>query len=247
MENKTVKLGFWASVKRFFKGNKSENGENNTKSSENSHEEKVSNNNTPKIPAFLKYPNGSLSNMMFGKSMEQVKNDECGYRFMLYTEAADVNPEIEMQRPAFDINEVHYYCKEGSLSWYSVCTMKDRSVLNNSVKSWVEKADHFTTMMGAMDMVLRTPESFRGKTYKRVEMFDMGEWTDYNALHGFDESHVYGHVFYLDSQLYKKFILLAKKSDCSWRIEVNFPSDNEKILPPDFLPAGQTFGEFYPI
>ena len=199
------------------------------------------------IPAFLLYPENPLSEMMFGNSMKLVQNEECGYRFMLYTDAADPDPVIEKQKPPFQINENHYYFKAGLPAWYCICTMKDDSVINNSVRNWVEKADHFAVMIGAMDQVLMAPKMMRGKAYEKVGMVDMGEWPDYNTLHGFDESHVYGHVFYLNGQLYKKFILVAKRQDCSWRAEVNIPSESEQIIPPDFVPAGQTFGSFYPL
>lgn len=203
--------------------------------------------NDIQIPEFLLYPDDPFSEMMFGKSMEQVQNTKCGYRFMLYSEAAGSVPDIEEHSSQFEIDEVHYYYKESSLSWYSICTMKDESVKNNKVRSWVEKADHFAAMSGAMDQVLRLPGPLRGRAYKKVALADLEEWNDYNRLHGFDESHVYGHVFYLDAQLYKKFILVARKDDRSWRAEVNIPSETEIILPPDFVPAGQTFGSFYPL
>lgn len=200
-----------------------------------------------KIPAFLLYPEDPLSAMMFGNSMKQIQNENCGYRFMLYTEAAEPIPEIEKQSPSFELNESHYYFKPGSPTWYCICTMKDNSVVNNTVRNWVEKADHFSATLGAMDQVLRIPKAIRGKAYKKVAMVDMGEWPDYNTHHGFDESHVYGHIFYLDGQLYKKFILVAKRQTCSWRAEVNIPSNLEQLIPPDCVPAGQTFGSFYPL
>jgi hypothetical protein len=87
----------------------------------------------------------------------------------------------------------------------------------------------------------------RNRAYQKAALYDMEEWPDYNQLHGFDESHVYSHVFYLDHQLYKKFILVAKKWDCSWRVEVNILSEHEQIMLPDFVPAGQAFGSFYPL
>lgn len=199
------------------------------------------------IPSFLRYPDDPLSKMMFEASMKKIQNDKCGYRFMLYTESAESVPEINQLTPPFEINEIHYYFKDNSPSWYSICTMKDKSVSVNSVRSWVEKADRFAAMIGDMDQVLRTPKPFIGQVYKKVAMVDMDEWPDYNRLHSFDESHVYGHVFYLNDQLYKKFILVAKKNICSWRVEINIPSDTEQIYPPDFVPAGQTFGSFYSI
>lgn len=178
--------------------------------------------------------------------MKQIRSEKCGYTFMLYTAVAEPDPDVQPQTPPFELNETHIYSKEDSPSWYSVCIMKDKSVANNSVRSWVEKADRFATKLGAMDAVLRTPKSLAGQTYKRAAMVDLEESPAYNQLHDFDESHVYCHVFYLNDQLYKKFILVVKKNICSWRVEVNIPSDTEQILPSDYVPAGQTFGSFYP-
>lgn len=203
--------------------------------------------NNTKIPAFLLYPDDPISKIMFEKSMTQIQNTRCGYRFMLYSDVAKPIPEIEKRTPQFDINEIHYYYKEDSLSWYSIYTMKGSAVKSTPLRNWVERVDYFAAVMGVMDEVLKTPRLLRGKKYKKVAFVDMEEWSDYNRLHGFDESHVYGHVFYLNDQLYKKFILLARKSDYSWRIEVNIPSKTESICPPDFVPAGQTFGSFYPL
>lgn len=115
-----------------------------------------------RIPGFLLYPDDPVSEMMFEEHMKQIKNFKCGYSFMLYTESAETVPIIEEQAPPFEINETHYYFKKDSPSWYSVCTMKDQSVSANSVRNWVEKADRFAAMFGAMDQVLRTPKPFTG-------------------------------------------------------------------------------------
>ncbi len=68
-------------------------------------------------------------------------------------------------------------------------------------------------MLEAYDMVLRVPKHMWGKTFKNVAMYYIKQNELYNQLHGFDESHLYCRVFYLGEQLYKKFILLAKKDD----------------------------------
>lgn len=198
------------------------------------------------IPVFLCYPEDLLSRMMFGSDMEQVHNDKCGYRFMLNTDVAETEPVIEARRSPLEIDETHYYFKAGELPWYVVSTMKDVSVAGQSVRGWVERADQFAVILGAMDMVLRTPTQLRGKAYKRLNMVDMREWPEYNKRHGFEESRVYGHVFELGEQTYKKFILVAKRRDWSWRVEVNIPTGIARIIPSDFVPAGQTFGSFYP-
>ena len=125
--------------------------------------------------------------------------------------------------------------------------MKGESVRQNSVRNWVEKADQFLDMMGAMDSMLRLPRRLQGKKYTQLAKYDMGECLPYNQLHGFDESHGYSHIFLLDRQIYKKFILVARKDNCAWRAEVNIGSDQNQIMPQDYVPCGQTFGGFFPL
>lgn len=199
------------------------------------------------LPPYLRYPNDAISEMMFGGKMKEIINTSCNYKFMLYTEIADETPHVEGQEPPFDKNEIHYYFKDGQPNWYSISTMKHESVRRNSVRSWVERADNFAFAVGAYDIALQVPEPRRGQEYKAVAAYYIGQEELYNQLHGFDESHIYCRVFYLGGQLYKKFILVAKKDDWSWRAELNFPSKTEEIIPPDFVPAGQTFGKFYPL
>ena len=199
------------------------------------------------LPPYLRYPNDAISEMMFGKSMKEIINRDCNYKFMLYTDVADQTPQIEEQSPPFDRNETHYYFKDGQAAWYSISTMKHESVRENSVKSWIEKADQLMLMAEAYDEVLRVPKSMRGRDFKNVGMYYIEQNELYNQLHGFDESHLYCRVFYLGDQLYKKFILLAKKDDWSWRVEENIPTRSEEFEPPDFVPPGQTFGKFYPL
>ena len=199
------------------------------------------------LPPYLRYPNDALSEFMFGGKMKEVVSTTCNYKFMLYTEVADQTPVIEELTPPFDCNETHYYFKEDSKAWYSVSTMKHKSVRTNSVRSWVEKADALQLALGAHDLALRVPPSFRDREYRNVGMFYVEQNYLYNELHGFDESHLYCRIFYLGGQLYKKFLLVAKKDDWSWRVEENIPSRSEAIEPTDFVPAGQTFGRFYPV
>ena len=201
---------------------------------------------TEQLPPYLRYPNDPIAEKMFCGHMEEVRNEECGYRFMLYRDIAETIPVIDKLSPPFDINEIHYYCKEGSPAWYSISTMKDESVQTNSVRNWIDKTDGLFRRFGAMDQLLRVPKALRGKPCREVATVYLGQAATYDRLHGFDESHVYCRVFFMDEALYKKFILLAKKKDCSWRVEVNIPSDYERIIPPDFVPAGQTFGKFFP-
>ncbi len=197
------------------------------------------------VPAYLVYPNDSFSRMMFEGKMREVMSLTCGYRFMIYLDTADYTPAVYPLSPAFERNEIHYYFKENAPSWYSISTMKHESVYHNTVRGWVETADHMLMSAGMTDDVLRLPGYLQGRRYTGLGIFDLGEFQAYNRIHMLDESHVYAHVFYLDSQLFKKFILLAKRKDWSWRLEVTIPSNYETILQSDFVPPGQTFGMFF--
>jgi len=207
--------------------------------------EEVSSHGSNVLPPFLLYPDDPIAKIMFESETEQVLDPRCGYRFMLYTQIGNTTPEVEADTQMFEINETHFFHKPQSDSWCTVSTMKGESVKNTPVCKWVE-SDNVLMMFGATDQLLRLPKPFRNLTYRRVALLDMQECFEYNKLHGFDESHVYCHVFYLNNQLYKKFILVAKKQNTSWRVEVNIPSNTESILPPDFTPPGMVFGSFYP-
>ena len=126
----------------------------------------------------------------------------------------------------------------------TISKMNNEYIHTSNLRDLVE--NQFALMID-YDNILRIPQHMRGKTFKDIAMYYIEQNDLYNQLHGFDEAYVYCRVFYLDKQLYKKFILVAKKDDWAWRIEENVPSLSEEIEPPDFVPAGQTFGRFYPI
>ncbi len=198
------------------------------------------------IPGYLVYPNDPLSQIMFGSKMQEVCDKRCGYRFLLYTNIADPSPEIRRQTPPFDINETHIFWKADSSAFCSVSTMKTPSVKTSDLRGWVESTDQMGMLFGDMTPFLNLPSGLANGEYRRVEMHDLGECTAYNKLHGFEETHVWCHVFYLGDTLYKKFILCAKRDTTSWKAECTFPSDSEALLPIDAVPPGQVFGSFFP-
>lgn len=197
------------------------------------------------IPGYLVYPNDPLSQIMFGSKMQEVCDKRCGYRFLLYTDIADPIPEIRQQTPPFDINETHIFWKADSSAFCSVSTMKTPSVKTSDLKGWVESTDRMGMLFGDMTPFLNLPSGFANEEYRRVEMHDLGECAAYNKLHGFEDAHVWCHVFYLGNTLYKKFILCAKRDTTSWKAECTFPSDSEALLPTDAVPSGQVFGSFF--
>ena len=199
-----------------------------------------------RIPGYLTYPNDPLSQRMFGSKMQEVCDKRCGYRFLLYTDIADPSPEIRQQTPPFDINETHIFWKPDSSAFCSVSTMKAPSVKTSNLRGWVESTDRMGMLFGDMTPFLNLPSGLANGEYRRVEMHDLGECAAYNKLHGFEETHVWCHVFYLGDTLYKKFILCAKRDDFSWKAECTFPSDSEALLPTDAVPPGQVFDSFFP-
>ncbi|MGN0801707.1 MAG: hypothetical protein ACI4MF_03820 [Candidatus Faecivicinus sp.] len=198
------------------------------------------------LPGYLVYPNDPIAQKMFGSQMTAVSDQRCGYQFMLYTGIADTVPEIRQQTPAFDLNETHIFWKPDSPSWCSVSTLKALSVKTSNLRSWVESYDQMDMMFGAATPFVNLPSNWEAGEYQRVNMYYLGENAAYNRLHRFEESHVYCHVFYLNSQLYKRFILCDRNDTSSWKVECTFPSKQEALQPTDTVPAGQIFGSFFP-
>lgn len=208
--------------------------------------ENLSETNEIEIPGYLVYPNDPLSQIMFASKMWEVCDNRCGYRFLLYTDIADPSPEIRQQTPPFDINETHIFWKPDSLSFCSVSTMKSPSVKTSNLRNWVEANDQMGMLFGDMIPFLNLPAGLANGEYRRVEMHDLGECAAYNKLHGFEETRVLCHVFYLGDTLYKKFILCARRDTSSWKAECTFPSDSEALQPTDTVPPGQILGSFFP-
>lgn len=217
----------------------------NFKSSE-THPENLFDNGLNEIPGYLVYPDDPLSKAMFESKMQEICDRRCGYRFLLYTDIADPSPEIRQWTPSFDINETHIFWKSDSPSFCSVSTMKSPSVKTSNLRGWVESSDQMGMMLGNMTSFLNLPAGFAAGEYQRVKMYDLGECAAYNKLQGFEETHVYCHVFYLGDTLYKKFILCARRDISAWKAECTFSTDSKVLMPTDMVPPGQIFGSFFP-
>ena len=198
------------------------------------------------LPGFLVYPRDHFARKMFEGKVKEICNRKCGYQFLLYMDIADTTPEIKQQQPAFERNETHIYWKPDSPSFVSVSTMKGPSVKTSSLRNWVEAQDQMGLLFGSMTPFLNIPSKLETGEYRRVGMIDLGQEAVYNTLHGFEETHVYCHVFRLGDTLYKKFILIAKRGTSSWKAECTIPSETERLLPPELVPPGMVFGSFFP-
>lgn len=199
------------------------------------------------LPGFLVYPGNNISRKLFEGKMKEICNKKCGYQFLLYTDIADTKPEIRQQQPAFECNETHIYWKPDSPSFVSISTMKGPSVKTSRLRNWVEAQDQMGLLFGNMTPFLNIPSKMEAGEYRRVDMIDLGQEAGYNTLHGFQETHVYCHVFRLGDTLYKKFILIAKCGTSSWKAECTIPSETERLQPSDLVPPGMVFGSFFPM
>lgn len=199
------------------------------------------------LPEFLVYPRDPIARKMFEGKVKELFNWKCGYQFLLYTDIADTMPEIRHQQPTFECNETHIYRRSDSLSFISVSTMKSPGVKTSNIRNWVEAQHQMGLIFGNMTSFLNIPSGLEGGEYHHVNMHDLGREDAYNRLHGFEETHTYCHVFYLDKQLYKKFILVAKRDTVSWKVECTVPSETERLHPSDLIPPGMLFGSFFPL
>ena len=199
-----------------------------------------------KLPSVLSYPNDPIANLMFEPYMKDVSNSQCNYQFRLYTEIADVCPEVRKNRSGFEIDETHIYWKKGESAWCSVSVMKAPSVRTTPLRNWVDTQDQFLGMLGQTSF-LRYPSAWGACDYQNIEKAYVNQCDEYDRLHQFDESHVFFHVFTLNKQCYKKFILLARKNEFAWRVECNIPSQSAKISSTDFAPPALVFGSFFPL
>ncbi len=200
-----------------------------------------------RLPGYLLYPYDPIIQQMLEGDMVPVRNMRCGYQFKLYTAIADPTPLVRQNASVGMINEAHIFWKQGSPSWYTLSTMRGPAVATSPLRGWVEHGYKLGLLMGDLSLLVNLPPQLQGREIQNVEMSYLGQNPAYNHLHVLEESHVYAHVFSLGGTLYKNFILCAKREITSWKVECAVPAQYKQIMPPDFVPPGQTFGSFFPL
>ena len=88
--------------------------------------------------------------------------------------------------------------------------MKAPGVKTSNLRNWVEMNDQMGMLFGDMTPFLNLPAGLANGEYRWVEMHGLGECAAYNKCHGFEETHVYCHVFYLGDTLYKEIYPLCE-------------------------------------
>ncbi|MCD7767088.1 MAG: hypothetical protein LUH53_11360 [Lachnospiraceae bacterium] len=195
------------------------------------------------IPPFLEKPTDDFSKSFFGKDMVTVKDEKCRYAIEIYGETAGEKPGI-IKTGSFAINESHVYSKKGKSSWYVIQTMKDPSVRTSRLLNSVYAPYKLSRDFHHPEMFLTLPDGKSYDGYASISLHYMGSYNKYTVEKGLDESLVFCHVFRLGDELYKDFILCARKEDYSWRLETIIPAKHQEILPSDYVPPDYFFGSF---
>ncbi len=213
--------------------------------SENTKENQISENPREQapLPAFLLRPMDEFSEKFIGKDMITVRDAKCKYATEIYGEVAENNPKV-VKYGTYEINESHIYSKEGESSWYVISTMKTPSVRTSDLKNSVLAPYNLSRSFKTPETLILLPDGKSYDGYSSIKMNYMGSYDNYARQKGLDEAVVFCHVFSLGNEMYKDFILCARKGDYSWKLETIIPAKHQQILPPDFVPPGYFFGSF---
>lgn len=194
------------------------------------------------LPGFLVRPDDPIAKQFFEKEMIAVSDPTCHYRTELYGPAADSAPKVIDQGST----QIHVYSKVDSPSWYVVTTLNSPGVRTTPLENSVLTPLNMSRLFHAPSAFLQVPDSMSLDGFQEIKLHELGAWPAYDKLHNLDESRSFCYVFSLKDQVYKDYILTARKGDYNWRLECVTPAQNGNpdISPADFVPPGYMFGSF---
>ncbi len=198
------------------------------------------------LPGFLVKPDDPISNMMYGAQLVTIVNRRCGYSIEINESYYNRQPEVRTQSGLFEINETHIYSKQNIPSWYAVTTLKTPTVRTSLLENSVKGAYISSKMFDEPSLLIPLPAGRSFDGYESIRMINLGEWKAFTQQKSLDESIVFCHVFQLGGQVYKDYILSARKGDYGWKLEcfIQSQNDNPEIQAVDFVPPGFLFGGF---
>lgn len=201
------------------------------------------------IVSFLTKPTDGFSAKFFGKDMVQVSNILCRYKMEIYGPAAGKKPYKGKKSKAFKIDDTHIYCRYSSDSWYAVSTLKTPAVKTTPLKNMVLSPYYLSQMTGQPMPFVSIPQDRKIEDYKSMELTCLGSWEEYNRIHCLEETVVYCHIFLLNGEIYKDYILCARKNEYAWKVECYLKAmhADARMFVTDSVPVGYTFGSFFPI
>lgn len=199
------------------------------------------------LPAFLVVPSDPLAGLMYGNDCVSVENRVCCYRIMVNPQYHEPQPEI-FKLQGMEINECHVFSRQEIPSWIAISTMKDESVKQSPpLDSFFMEPYNLSKMLGGIaDGVVHAPSYRKIESYKSIRLGRLGSWSKYDEWKHFDESVVFCHIFFLNGQMYKDYVLCARKDAYAWKLEcyIEAMQGVPDILPTDFVPVGYLFGSF---
>lgn len=201
------------------------------------------------VVSFLTKPADEFSAKFFGKDMVEVSNIRCRYKMEIYGLAAGKKPYKGKKSQAFKIDDTHIYSRLSSDSWYAVSTLKTPMVKTTPLRNMVLSPYQLSQMTGQPTAFISIPQDREMGNYKSMELTCLGSWEEYNRMHCLEETVVYCHIFMLNGEIYKDYILCARKNEYAWKVECYLKAmhADARMSVTDSVPVGYTFGSFFPI
>lgn len=201
------------------------------------------------VVSFLTKPTDEFSARFFGKNMVEVSNIRCRYKMDIYEPAAGKKPYNGKRSQAFKIDDTHIYSRHSSDCWYAVSTLKTSMVETTPLKNMVLSPYHLSQMTGQPTAFISIPQDREIENYKSMELTCLSSWEEYNRMHCLEETVVYCHIFMLNGEIYKDYILCARKNEYAWKVECYLKAmhADARMSVTDTVSVGYTFGSFFPI
>lgn len=199
------------------------------------------------LPGFLVKPDtdNPIIQLMFGE-LSQVQDRRCGYQIELLPQYVNLVPQISKRSAQFEIDETHIYSKPDMPSWQAVTIMKTPMVKSSPLQSMALTPYRMYQMLNIPTMAIPFPEHRSVESFESIQMHLLGGWEAYTRQKGLDESLVFCHVFRLNGEVYKDYILCARQGDFAWKLDciIQSQGNSNELQAVDFVPPGFLFGGF---
>lgn len=197
------------------------------------------------LPGFLVKPSHPLIQQMFGQ-FSPVQDQRCGYQIELNPDYACLTPRVSKRSSQFEIDETHIYSRPDMPSWQAVTIMKTPMVKTSPLQSMALTPYRMYQMLNIPTMAIPFPEHRTIDSFESIHMHLLGGWEAYTRQKGLDESLVFCYVFRLNGEVYKDYILCARKGDFAWKLDciIQSQENSTEIHAVDFVPPGFLFGGF---
>lgn len=197
------------------------------------------------LPGFLLKPNDPISRKMYGDGASIVEQPGCNYSIEINSGYYSHQPKVKQ---VSDFETIHIYAKSETPSWQTVTTMKHPTVPTFPLEGFVSHKYRLSQMLNVPTVLISVPDGWEILNYESLKMVKLGSWEAYDLPRKLDESVVFCHIFRLNGQIYKDYILCARQQDYAWKLDCYFQSQTgSELSPVDFAVPGYMFGSFFPL